>query len=86
MTDIVVDETNKIVTTPAYMSATRIAEVWQGVSKAVNKTLAMPSTRERFTSVGADVLGGTPAQLDSNLKQELAMWTRVARAANIRLD
>ena len=56
------------------------------LNTAVNKTLAMPATRERFTSVGAQVLGGTPARLDANLKQELAMWTRVAKAANIKLD
>ncbi len=61
-------------------------DVVEKLNAAVNKTLAMPATRERFTSVGADVLGGTPAQLDSNLKQELAMWRRVAKAANIRLD
>ena len=56
------------------------------LNAAGNKTLAMPATRERFTSVGADILGGTPAQLDINLRQELAMWTRVAKAANIKLD
>ena len=56
------------------------------LNTAANKTLAMPATRERFSSVGADILGGTPAQLDTNLRQELAMWTRVAKAANIRLD
>ena len=46
----------------------------------------MPSTRDRFAAVGADILGGTPADLDANLKQELAKWTRVAKAANIKLD
>ncbi len=56
------------------------------LNAAVNKTLAMPATRDRFTSVGAEVLGGTPTKLDANLKQELAMWTRVAKAANIKLD
>ena len=56
------------------------------LNTAANKTLAMPATRERFSSVGADILGGTPAQLDTNLRQELAMWTRVAKAANIKLD
>ena len=56
------------------------------LNTAVNKTLAMPATRERFAAVGASVLGGTPAQLDKNLKEELAMWTRVVKAANIRVD
>ncbi len=46
-----------------------------------NKTLAMPTTREGFASVGADILDGMPAQLDANLKQELAKWKRVAKAA-----
>lgn len=56
------------------------------LNTAVNKTLAMPATRERFAAVGASILGGTPAQLDKNLKEELAMWTRVVKAANIRVD
>jgi tripartite-type tricarboxylate transporter receptor subunit TctC len=56
------------------------------LNAASNKTLAMPSTRDRFSSVGAEILGGTPAQLDTNLKQELAMWTRVVKAANIKVD
>jgi tripartite-type tricarboxylate transporter receptor subunit TctC len=61
-------------------------EIVARLNAAGNKTLAMPATRDRFTSVGADILGGTPAQLDNNLRQELAMWTRVAKAANIKLD
>jgi enhancing lycopene biosynthesis protein 2 len=38
---IVVDEENRVVSTPAYMSATRISEVWEGVSKLVERVLAM---------------------------------------------
>lgn len=56
------------------------------LNAAANKTLAMTSTRDRFASLGADILGGTPANLDATLKQELAKWTRVAKAANIKLD
>ncbi len=61
-------------------------EVVGTLNAAVNKTLAMPATRERFAAVGAEILGGTPGKLDANLKQELAMWTRVVKAANIKLD
>jgi tripartite-type tricarboxylate transporter receptor subunit TctC len=60
--------------------------VVEKLNAAGNKTLAMPVTRDRFASLGADILGGTPAQLDANLKQELAKWTRVAKAANIKLE
>ena len=40
-TDIVVDETNRIVSTPAYMLAERISQVSDGVSKLVDRVLAM---------------------------------------------
>jgi len=41
VTDIVVDEANKIVTTPAYMLAERISEVETGISKLVDAVLRM---------------------------------------------
>lgn len=40
-TAIAVDEKNRIVSTPAYMTATRVSEVWQGVSALVNKVIAL---------------------------------------------
>ena len=61
-------------------------EIVAKLNAAGNKTLAMSTTRDRFAAVGADILGGTPAQLDANLKQELAKWTRVAKAANIKIE
>lgn len=41
VTEIAVDEANRVVTTPAYMCATRISQVWHGVAKAIDKTLSM---------------------------------------------
>lgn len=38
-TECVVDETNRVVTTPAYMLATSIAELWQGVQATVKAVL-----------------------------------------------
>jgi len=61
-------------------------EIVTKLNVAGNKTLGMQSTRDRFAAVGADILGGTPANLDAHMKQELAKWTRVAKAANIKLD
>lgn len=40
-TNCVVDKQNKIVTTPAYMNAKSIGEVWQGVEKLVNAVIGM---------------------------------------------
>ncbi len=39
--DIVVDEANRIVSTPAYMTAKGPAEVFQGIDKMVDRVLAM---------------------------------------------
>lgn len=39
--DIVVDENNKVVTTPAYMLANNIAEANEGIEKLVNKVIEM---------------------------------------------
>jgi len=39
--DIVVDEANKLVTTPAYMLAERISEAAEGINKLVKKVLAL---------------------------------------------
>ena len=39
--EIVVDEANRIVSTPAYMCAQRIDEVWDGISKLVRKVIEL---------------------------------------------
>ena len=39
--DIVVDEKNKIVSTPAYVEANSIMEVAEGIEKLVSKVLEM---------------------------------------------
>lgn len=39
--DVVIDRANKVVTTPAYMLATRVGEVEAGVTKLVNEVLNM---------------------------------------------
>jgi len=42
--DICVDEGNRIVTTPAYMTAERIGQVYEGIGKLVDRVLAMAAT------------------------------------------
>ena len=41
VTEFVVDRENKVVSTPAYMLATRISEVAEGIDKMVRETLAL---------------------------------------------
>ena len=39
--DCVIDRANKVVSTPAYMNAETIGEVWQGIEKLVNAVIEM---------------------------------------------
>jgi enhancing lycopene biosynthesis protein 2 len=45
--DICVDEANRIVSTPAYMSAKRLSEVDEGIGRLVEKTLALARSRPK---------------------------------------
>jgi len=40
-TDIIIDQANKIVTTPAYMLAGRISEIYEGIGKCVKAVVEM---------------------------------------------
>jgi len=41
VTELIIDQKNKIVSTPAYMLATRISEVCEGIEKCVKEVIAM---------------------------------------------
>ena len=45
-----------------------------------------PDVKERFASIGADTLHGTPEALAAFLKVEITKWDKILRAAGVRLD
>jgi tripartite-type tricarboxylate transporter receptor subunit TctC len=46
--------------------------------------LDMPEIRERFTAAGSTVIGGTPGELQTYLKAELAKYAKLIKGAGIR--
>ena len=50
------------------------------------KALADPVLRERFASLGANIVGSTPGEYDAFLRSEITRWTGVVRAARIIAD
>jgi tripartite-type tricarboxylate transporter receptor subunit TctC len=48
------------------------------------KVLAQREFRERMTSSGADPAGGTPEQWGAFLRNEIAKWAKIARAAGMK--
>ncbi|OGA53215.1 MAG: hypothetical protein A3F74_07025 [Betaproteobacteria bacterium RIFCSPLOWO2_12_FULL_62_58] len=52
----------------------------------IGAILRLPEVRERLTHEGGDVIGSTPGQFASHIENEIAKWTKVVNAANIRAN
>jgi len=52
----------------------------------INRIVQTPNMRKRFTAVGAVPLQGTPKQWASYVRDEVANWAKVVKAAGVRLD
>jgi tripartite-type tricarboxylate transporter receptor subunit TctC len=52
----------------------------------IAKIVQIPEIRERMTAIGIDPIGGTPEELATQLRIDLARWTRVARAAGVKAE
>lgn len=50
------------------------------------KALAAPHMREQLLALGATPVGNSPQELQNFVRDEIAMWTKLVKRANIRLD
>jgi tripartite-type tricarboxylate transporter receptor subunit TctC len=48
--------------------------------------LASPEVKERLSALGFEPASSTPAQFGARIKNEIAKWDKVVRAANIRIE
>ncbi len=56
------------------------------LNSALNKALADPDLKMRFTKEGADVLAGTPQQLGDRIAADLVKWAKVVKDAGIKME
>ena len=56
------------------------------LNAAFRESLAPAETRARLDTLGADIKIGTPAEFGKLLADELAKWTAVVKAANIKVE
>jgi tripartite-type tricarboxylate transporter receptor subunit TctC len=56
------------------------------LNAALRESLAPREMRELLTNLGAEIKIGTPAEFGKLLADELAQWTAVVKAANIRVE
>lgn len=52
----------------------------------IARAMASPEVRERLASQGAEALTSTPEQFAAYVKDELGKWSRVVKAAGMRID
>lgn len=56
------------------------------LNAAIVDIMKLPDVRERFAAQGAEVIGGTPAEMNAFLATERARWKKVIDTANVKLD
>jgi tripartite-type tricarboxylate transporter receptor subunit TctC len=61
-------------------------EIVARLNQEMVKALAVPEVRERLASLGAEIVASTPEETAAFFRSELAKYTKVAQAANIRAD
>lgn len=81
-------------TVPGYVSVSWSAiigpkglpkEVVARWNKEANRILQQPDVKEKMTTTGLDVVGGTPAELRKTIASDIANWKKVVKAANIQI-
>jgi hypothetical protein len=56
------------------------------LNQDIVKILNAPDSRERMSAQGLEAVGGTPQQYSQHLKDDLAKYGRIVKAAGIKLD
>jgi tripartite-type tricarboxylate transporter receptor subunit TctC len=61
-------------------------EIVARLNTEIGKILRMPDIRERFSQLGADIVGGTPEQFAAFQRSEVAKWTKIVKASGAKID
>ena len=56
------------------------------LNAAINKALATPELRERFTKLGLEPTGGSAADLAKRMAQDTARWAPIVKASGFKAD
>lgn len=56
------------------------------LNREIVRAIALPDIRERLVALGYDPVASTPEELGAQIKADIVTWSRVIRAANIRVQ
>ena len=62
------------------------APILNRLSQETMRALNQPDVKERFLSVGAEVVANTPEQFTAGIKADVIKWTKIIKDAGIRAD
>ena len=62
------------------------ADIIDRVQRETARALATPEVRERLASLGAEPVGGTPAELDKFRRSEMQKWAAIIKRAEIKSE
>jgi tripartite-type tricarboxylate transporter receptor subunit TctC len=72
--------------TGIFLPAGTSKEIVNRIYSALLRVLELPSTRDAFNRLGAEVVSSTPEELSSKLSQDLMKWRKVQLQTGIRLN
>jgi len=58
----------------------------QKLNAAMVEILRLPDVKEKFAAQGAEVVGGTPHDMDAFVQSERVRWKKVIDTAHVTLD
>ena len=61
-------------------------EIVARLNRELAKIMHAPETKERLAVLAADPVTGTPDEFAAYIKQEIAKWAKVVRAAGLRAE
>jgi tripartite-type tricarboxylate transporter receptor subunit TctC len=50
------------------------------------RIISLPDVKQRIIADASEPVGSTPQEFSAHIKREIARWTKVGKAANIKLD
>lgn len=56
------------------------------LNTAINDAMKLPDVKEKFAAQGAEVVGGSPADMSAFVSGERVRWKKVIDSANVKLD
>ena len=69
-----------------WMPAGTPPDIVLALQQSMAKVLADPQVRDRLLSVGQEPVGNSPAEFRAQIEAEIARWTPVIKAANVKVN